>query len=87
MQNKTLIIFATPVTPFAGVWIEMNFGGGTANERIVTPFAGVWIEIVLSFPSSTDQMVTPFAGVWIEIFRVFKVHDICQCHSLRGSVD
>ena len=37
-----------PVTPFAGVWIEI-FQNSLQNQfHVVTPFAGVWIEIVLS---------------------------------------
>ena len=34
------------VTPFAGVWVEMNHGGpGYPDRHTVTPFAGVWVEI------------------------------------------
>ena len=34
-----------PVTPFAGVWIEILWIHGHTRKHIVTPFAGVWIEI------------------------------------------
>ena len=33
------------VTPFAGVWIEMNYLLKRHKYLLVTPFAGVWIEI------------------------------------------
>ena len=35
------------VTPFAGVWIEINVLSCFQAPSLVTPFAGVWIEIVL----------------------------------------
>ena len=33
------------VTPFTGVWIEMNPYTGEYEVAPVTPFTGVWIEI------------------------------------------
>ena len=33
------------VTPFAGVWIEIDYDGVSGDSSGVTPFAGVWIEI------------------------------------------
>ena len=33
------------VTPFAGVWIEIDFLPPEPIKIAVTPFAGVWIEI------------------------------------------
>ena len=33
------------VTPYAGVWIEMQCPKYTAEDLVVTPYAGVWIEI------------------------------------------
>lgn len=39
-----LCIFA--VTPFVGVWIEIEPGQEPTAEQLVTPFMGVWIEIV-----------------------------------------
>ena len=38
MQNQE-------VTPFAGVWIEINRIASVRVFLVVTPFAGVWIEI------------------------------------------
>ena len=37
------------VTPFAGVWIEINFSIPPLQGAFVTPFAGVWIEIRRDF--------------------------------------
>ena len=37
---------AISVTPFAGVWIEINSVIDGDRIIIVTPFAGVWIEIL-----------------------------------------
>ena len=34
-----------PVTPFAGVWIEITVRKYGRRTRLVTPFAGVWIEM------------------------------------------
>ena len=34
-----------PVTPFAGVWIEMHRNASGLSANRVTPFAGVWIEM------------------------------------------
>jgi len=33
------------VTPFMGVWIEINFDIDRNSKLVVTPFMGVWIEI------------------------------------------
>ena len=33
------------VTPFVGVWIEMNDPDSNGGGSTVTPFVGVWIEI------------------------------------------
>ena len=33
------------VTPYAGVWIEMEKGKSVIYCGNVTPYAGVWIEI------------------------------------------
>ena len=56
-----------PVTPYAGVWIEIEQTKAVDDEITVTPYAGVWIEIFIrSFPKHA-MFVTPYAGVWIEI--------------------
>ena len=33
------------VTPYAGVWIEINMSLDAWSKQLVTPYAGVWIEI------------------------------------------
>ena len=33
------------VTPFMGVWIEIEKSGRKQRKQKVTPFMGVWIEI------------------------------------------
>jgi len=35
-----------PVTPLAGVWIEIVRRYRLPSRRVVTPLAGVWIEII-----------------------------------------
>ena len=39
-------MYSQLVTPFAGVWIEINLPDHLNNLFPVTPFAGVWIEIL-----------------------------------------
>ena len=55
------------VTPFVGVWIEIDVCPKCGGTGWVTPFVGVWIEIgkVEFFKKYVE--VTPFVGVWIEI--------------------
>ena len=55
------------VTPFAGVWIEINTARTILVSKQVTPFAGVWIEMRPQAALDHPPTVTPFAGVWIEI--------------------
>ncbi len=45
------------VTPFAGVWIEIEkFKAMSLDERMVTPFAGVWIEIDMQIMRSRSTL-------------------------------
>ena len=67
LQTERFTTAVWPVTPFAGVWIEIWRGKKMAKKIKVTPFAGVWIEMTLSPAYSAFSAVTPFAGVWIEI--------------------
>ena len=56
------------VTPFVGVWIEIERMGLHSRCRRVTPFVGVWIEIFSGEPAEINHwIVTPFVGVWIEM--------------------
>ena len=49
LKSKFLCIdpLINPVTPFAGVWIEITWNALMKYLLIVTPFAGVWIEILI----------------------------------------
>ena len=64
-------IFSSPhhrvVTPFTGVWIEMDLLVHQSKNYAVTPFTGVWIEILMHIGIHGHKHVTPFTGVWIEI--------------------
>ena len=75
------------VTPFAGVWIEIEDTGHHYSANSVTPFAGVWIEIQADRPLRMLSSVTPFAGVWIEIIQYQDEEKGLARHSLCGSVD
>ena len=41
--RKLLVNIA--VTPFVGVWIEIDLKDALVTQYAVTPFVGVWIEI------------------------------------------
>ena len=62
-----LELYRSPVTPYAGVWIEINVPLITLLHTAVTPYAGVWIEIARKNRKNSWKIVTPYAGVWIEI--------------------
>ena len=55
------------VTPFTGVWVEIDYLGVSDDDPIVTPFTGVWVEIDDRIPIIFIFSVTPFTGVWVEI--------------------
>ena len=42
------------VTPYAGVWIEIENIIGVGVIDLVTPYAGVWIEIVFTMIQALD---------------------------------
>ena len=75
------------VTPFAGVWIEINVSLPLTGYSSVTPFAGVWIEMYTQGMATSAVNVTPFAGVWIEIYTKVDKVKLQTCHSLCGSVE
>ena len=60
------------VTPFVGVWIEINIETYISAPSNVTPFVGVWIEIMVLDSVVGRVDVTPFVGVWIEIFQSLR---------------
>ena len=48
------------VTPFAGVWIEIDYENFINHFYTVTPFAGVWIEIItIKFVLSVAALSLP----------------------------
>ena len=75
------------VTPFVGVWIEIENSCFVIAHLVVTPFVGVWIEIREYAIEMILEDVTPFVGVWIEINVIVIVSLALAGHSLRGSVD
>ncbi len=76
-----------PVTPFAGVWIEINILDiiSIIIRRHSLRGSVDW-NITPDKPSAIS-CVTPFAGVWIEISLETLTISPCTSHSLRGSVD
>ena len=51
-----------PVTPFAGVWIEIFVLNTLSGKTLVTPFAGVWIEIRSNKTAPTCESGHPLRG-------------------------
>ena len=62
------------VTPFVGVWIEINTRRETEKMKNVTPFVGVWIEIIWICAIAGIIVVTPFVGVWIEMIATLNIY-------------
>ena len=42
------------VTPYVGVWIEMQNPQPVHYPKYVTPYVGVWIEIIYRFPDYAE---------------------------------
>ena len=83
--RKLLVNIA--VTPFVGVWIEMQ----TINEEdalrmTVTPFVGVWIEIHIRLDLPTYIASLPSWECGLKCNCIIP-DNIVKRHSLRGSVD
>ena len=66
---KWAVLQTQIVTPYAGVWIEIEFREIDYYSVLVTPYAGVWIEIAVQSTNDNISSVTPYAGVWIEIIK------------------
>ena len=75
------------VTPYVGVWIEIDITPEQIIEIMVTPDVGVWIEIECALDVSVWKIVTPYVGVWIEIFLRRREQFMLVCHPLCGGVD
>jgi len=76
-----------PVTPFTGVWIEINMHRIRGTTWRVTPFTGVWIEIGRAGRVHPGCTVTPFTGVWIEMILSQTPFPMLSGHTLHGCVD
>ena len=48
-MEKVMLQSMLLVAPFAGAWIEINFGVAGKLLGVVAPFAGAWIEISATF--------------------------------------
>ena len=45
IRSASLVAGHSPVTPLAGVWVEISVIGLSFGNERVTPLAGVWVEI------------------------------------------
>ena len=72
-ELTVFVVSPSPVTPYAGVWIEIRLKRSLQKMVTVTPYAGVWIEIDRSTGKTTSFLVTPYAGVWIEIKNTHRL--------------
>ena len=60
-----------PVTPFAGVWIEITNDKNPINASILSlPSRECGLKFLLLCYIISNFCVTPFAGVWIEIIEL-----------------
>ena len=74
------------VTPFAGVWIEIDAYAENGSENMVTPFAGVWIEITAVVDKRKESPSLPSRECGLK-YDCQDTGSIFLRHSLRGSVD
>ena len=58
------------VTPYTGVWVEMEIQYLPVAPISVTPYTGVWVEINVFLPTIPSTAVTPYTGVWVEICTI-----------------
>ena len=75
------------VTPYVGVWIEMDVKKVSPFSVLVTPYVGVWIEIQVPEAHKQGNRVTPYVGVWIEIGLTATLTTAGTGHPLCGGVD
>ena len=73
-----------PVTPHAGVRIEINRLAIVGCAQPVTPHAGVRIEIFRGRVRARRAIVTPHAGVRIEIIDIETYSDVEMSPPTRG---
>ena len=65
---------APPVTPFAGVWIEIGLLDITGVSLLSLPSRECGLKYTHFQPLRYTRSVTPFAGVWIEIALLIRIH-------------
>ena len=75
------------VTPFVGVWIEINRCGAFLSASMSLPLWECGLKFINFYPERATRLVTPFVGVWIEIEDELGKIIKSACHSLCGSVD
>ena len=74
MGRKEIQSGISCVTPFAGVWIEINLVTSERKNTESLPSRECGLKWTLSPVDKALVSVTPFAGVWIEIFaKVFRL--------------
>ena len=57
------------VTPFAGVWIEIDTNIEKMYDLFVTPFAGVWIEITVLLFDAVIVMSLPSRECGLKLWQ------------------
>ena len=76
-----------PVTPFLGVWIEIDDATEAIEGVEVTPFLGVWIEIGV-IAGVITWLITSLPSWECGLkYDHISCKYIDLCHSLLGSVD
>ena len=80
------ILGSVDVTPFAGVWIEINSLLILDISVDVTPFAGVWIEIKYLVSIESGILSRPSRGCGLKLDSDLPM-DVAAGHPLRGGVD
>ena len=75
------------VTPFTGVWIEINSDVFEGYSFLSLPLRECGLKLSADEIKVCITEVTPFTGVWIEINNMYI--ELCgkNSHSLYGSVD
>ena len=66
-QNYPAVkIFAEPVAPLTGAWIETSPWRETRPKSCVAPLTGAWIETREYAHEMEGKLVAPLTGAWIE---------------------
>ena len=78
LQHKQWIERSAFVTPYAGVWIEINVEYFDLYEEIGHSLRGSVDWNIKNDKIPFITLVTPYAGVWIEISGAFELCTIAQ---------